>query len=436
MKSSKGTLDYWYDRIRKNSFKRTDGSTYTSPEYEIYMSVGGKQQRFKLGTGNKEVAAEKALEIYMYNRANGAQATLEKYKQKKTVAVDDPTVGQFLEEIGRLRLIKQTTFTDYSRKFRTVVSGVFRIPADKSRCYHRGEAVKAWRNRVDSIKISDLSASRIMQWRANYLDGLEQDPIAQRRGKATVTSLLRNSKALFSPKYVKHLTFKLPQNPFDGLVIGGSTTRQYKSEVDFMSLANKAKEELYAELSDLPAIDDKQMRKSTIALNKALSKREQFKIILLCLGCGMRRSEADTLLWTNVDFKSNKIRVEATEYGDVKGASSERVIDVDATVVELLAKFKEEASGSFVIESNRKPKPSVRYHYYRCDHHFKRLIAWLHTQGITQRNAIHELRKEFGSQLTEQFGIYVASKALGHSEVTTTARSYLEKKGHKSLAIF
>lgn len=400
------------------------------------MSIGGKQQRFKLGSGNKEVAAEKALEIYMFNRANGASATLEKYTPKKTDPVTDPTVGQFLAEIESLRLIRRTTFTDYSRKFRTVVSGVFKIPASKSRYDHYGKGNELWRKKIDSIKLSELTATKIMKWRANYMSRIAQDPLSLRRGQATMTSLLRNSKSLFSPKYTKHLSFKLTQNPFEEIVIGGSTTRQYQSEVDFMELAQKAKDDLYVELSELPPVEPERKRKSMIAHSRGLSKREQFKILLLCLGCGLRRSEADTLLWKNVDFKNATIKVEVSAFGNLKGASSERVIDVDEEVMKLLKKFKEEGDGQFVLESTLDPKPTAQYHFYRCDKHFKRLIAWLHKQGITQRNALHELRKEFGSQLTEHFGIYVASKALGHSEVTTTARSYLEKKGRKSIPIF
>jgi integrase len=436
MRSAKGTLDYWYSRLRRNTFTRKDGSKYTSSEYEVYMSIGGKQHRFKLESGNKEVAAEKALEIYMFNRANGPEATLEKYRRKSLTKSENPTVGQFLKEIEELRLIKRTTFTDYSRKFRTVVSGAFNIRSDKSRYDHYGEGNRLWRTKVDSIHLSQLNASKIMKWRARYLNGIERNPIAQRSAQATITSLLRNSKSLFSKKYTAHLSFKLPNNPFDEITIGGSTTRQYKSEVDFMVLAKKAKDELFVELSDLPPLEPRRMRLSKVARNREQSKREQFKILILCLGCGLRRSEADSLLWKNLDFKKNTIYVEVSVFGDLKGRSSEREIDVDNEVMKLLNKFKKEGNGQFLLESELIPKPEANYHYYRCEKHFKGLIKWLHKQGISQRNALHELRKEYGSQVTEQFGIYVASKALGHSEVTTTARSYLEKKGHKSISIF
>lgn len=436
MRSTKGTFDYWRKRVRKNTFTRKDGSKYTSPEYEVYMSLEGKQQRFKLESGNKDVAAEKALEIFMFSKANGAVATLEKYKQKAATNTESPTVGDFLGEIESLRLIKPKTFRTYSTKFRRVIGGAFKIPAPNSRFDSQGDGNHSWRCKIDSVKLSELNANRIMKWRAEYLKQLPQDPLSQQKAHITLTSLLRNSKALFSDKYLRSLSLKLPQNPFDGITIGGSTTRRYNSEADFLTLAQKAKDELYIEIEALPPIDPDNHYNSTLGRNQIASKREQFKILLLCLGCGLRRGEVDNLLWKNVDFRNNTINVAVTTFGGLKGSSSERSIDVDDEVMKLLKKFKKESISPFVIESNRPPKPESAYHFYRCKYHFKGLIDWLHAQGITQTNALHELRKEYGSQLTEQFGIYVASKALGHSEVTTTARSYLEKKGHKSVAIF
>lgn len=73
--------------------------------------------------------------------------------------------------------------------------------------------------------------------------------------------------------------------------------------------------------------------------------------------------------------------------------------------MKLLKKIKSECSGAFVIESNVSPRLEAKYDFYRCNRHFKKLLTWLRKQGITKTNAIHELRKEFGSQLMEHFGL-------------------------------
>ena len=49
-------------------------------------------------------------------------------------------------------------------------------------------------------------------------------------------------------------------------------------------------------------------------------------------------------------------------------------------------------------------------------------------QGVNSNKPIHELRKEFGSLVNLKHGIYAASRALRHSDITTSARHYIAKK--------
>jgi len=41
---------------------------------------------------------------------------------------------------------------------------------------------------------------------------------------------------------------------------------------------------------------------------------------------------------------------------------------------------------------------------------------------------VHTLRKEFGSLIAQEHGIYAASKLLRHADIQTTANHYLDKK--------
>jgi len=54
---------------------------------------------------------------------------------------------------------------------------------------------------------------------------------------------------------------------------------------------------------------------------------------------------------------------------------------------------------------------------------------------LTARNALHALRKEFGSQICAQAGIYAASVALRHSSITLTREYYVDKKQPAFLAV-
>jgi len=434
MKLSKNTLDYWRERLQKRKFSRPDGSTYENPHYFVWISINGKQVRFTLDSGNKEVAADKALEIWHHLKANGTTATLEKYKPAKTQPKSDPTVGEFLEEVKNLRLFNPRTCNTYSRKFRRIVVGAMKIPSPKSKCDYVNGGYQKWLARVESVKISHITPVKILQWRASYLKKASQDPVSQRKAHVTVTSTIRNAKALFKADCLKLLPFKNLHNPFAEIKAGSSTTRRYKSDVDFSTLITDATKELYSSL--IPPLDPSNLRASSLAQSEALSKREQYKILILGLGAGLRRGEIDTLLWSKIDFSCHQITVEESQYGGVKTESSERIVDIHESLSTLLAEFKKKSESKFVVESTVLPRPHALYCHYRCDRHFKGLIKWLRTKGVTRSDPIHTLRKEFGSKMCESFGIHAASEALGHKSIGITKASYLEKKGRKVVSVF
>jgi hypothetical protein len=56
------------------------------------------------------------------------------------------------------------------------------------------------------------------------------------------------------------------------------------------------------------------------------------------------------------------------------------------------------------------------------------LTEWLRIKGVTAIKPLHELRKEFGSQLCAKYGIYAASRTLRHSGIAITAEHYLDQK--------
>ena len=150
------------------------------------------------------------------------------------------------------------------------------------------------------------------------------------------------------------------------------------------------------------------------------------------------QDEIDKLQWKQIQWARNTIRVEITEHAGTKSAESEADVDVDPGLLEILKSYlpKPGKGSPFVIESNIQPRPeSVKNHHYRCNRLFKELIAWLRGKGVTTRNALHALRKEFGSQICAQAGIYAASVALRHSSINLTREYYLDKKQPTFLAI-
>jgi hypothetical protein len=85
-------------------------------------------------------------------------------------------------------------------------------------------------------------------------------------------------------------------------------------------------------------------------------------------------------------------------------------------------------SGKFVIKSEISPRPLGASYYYRCERNFNRLIEWLRSKGVNGLNPLHTLRKEFGSQVAAQHGIFQASLSLRHASIQLTRDYYLDKK--------
>ena len=427
MSYAKSHQKYWEDRLKRRSFKRVSGEQYECSEYSVRISVGGRPEWFNLDSANKTTASAKARDIWIFSRSHTRAEVLQEFKQKTEAPkaiIQNPTVGDLLRELGALNLIKPRTLATYGRKFRSIASEATGLTS-KRRHNNPGNGLKQWRERVNAIKLASITPEKVMAWRSKRLNKTN-DPSARQAAVVTTTSLLRNAKTLFSSKYTQHLPFQIPHNPFEGVPIGSATTRRYKSKVDFKELAKAARESLYVPIPTLPKDNTAKQR---LTRQDAIDQNQQFKILLLSLGCGLRRGEIDALLWKNLDFRENTLSIETTEFGSAKSASSERTIDVAPSVMKIFQKYKKDEPGEFVVFSQKQPRPDANYYHYRCYTHFRKLLKWLREQGITSRNAIHELRKEYGSQICQEFGIYAASTALGHGNIATTAASYLDKKG-------
>jgi integrase len=81
-----------------------------------------------------------------------------------------------------------------------------------------------------------------------------------------------------------------------------------------------------------------------------------------------------------------------------------------------------------VIEADGEPLAGTSYTHYRAHRHFDALTAWLRAKGVSAIKPLHELRKEFGSQVCAKYGIYTASRMLRHADIAITAQHYLDQK--------
>ena len=164
------------------------------------------------------------------------------------------------------------------------------------------------------------------------------------------SEFLRQARSLFSPKLLRHLNVQLPSPlPLSGVEYEPRQSLKYHSDFDVMALIGTAASELSGSCPEL------------------------FKIFLLGVMVGLRRKEIDLLEWPSFRWDRGVIRIEPTRYFHPKSEDAIGEVPVEQEIIELFRGYRARATGDFVIESNRAPKPGVTYEHYRCQDDFEKL---------------------------------------------------------------
>jgi integrase len=142
---------------------------------------------------------------------------------------------------------------------------------------------------------------------------------------------------------------------------------------------------------------------------------------------GLRRREIDTLEWSAFRWNDALIRIQPTRYFH-PSEDSIGDVEVDRELMEIFRRYRAASTSQFVIESDVPVNEAAKWEHYRCTSIFENLIAWLRSKGVKTNMPLHTLRKEFGSQIAAEHGIYAASRLLRHADIGTTAQHYLDKK--------
>jgi integrase len=391
---------YWYDAIFKQEYRR-DGQKLKVEDWAARMQWRGRRETFNLKTSNKAAAAAKAKDIYTMLVGAGWDAALEKFKpemQRKAVS----TVGDFLNELREHWSGKPKTFEDYCQKFRTILSQIFDIKGGREKFDYVNGGRDAWLAKIDRIKLADVTPDKVNRWRIAFVRKVGGNPVKQRRARISCNSMMRQAKSLFASKLLRHVAMHKPDKlPFDGVGFYERESMRYHSTLDFEALIQDAVREL---------------------------PQEQLKIFLLATMAGLRRNEIDKLQWQAFRWTAGVIRIEPTEHFTLKTADSGGDMPIDKELAALFRGWHAKATDSFVIEADGEPRTGITYTAYRAQRHFDLLTTWLRGKGVTAIKPLHELRKEFGSQLCAKAGIYVASRMLRHADIAITAQHYLDQK--------
>lgn len=407
-------VDYWKSRLVKRTFKR-DGKTFEVPDWQVRLWSGENQAWFNLGTTNQAAAAQKAKAIYTYLEANGWEATLAEFKAGTHGAPTSKlTVGEYLRAIQKDGTLRLRTFLNYQNCFRTIVAGAFGVKDDAdARFDYRSGGNQKWTERIDHIRLERVTQQRVTKWKQNFLSKAGKSPVAIASAKRTANSYVRCARSLFSPDLTQKLKgVTLPaRSPFDGVKLFEFGSMKYVSRVNVQALIAAAKAEL----------------------KKA--EPEVYKAFLLGLFAGMRKGEIDLVEWRMADLDNHVIRLEETEWLQLKTKDSAGEITVDEELSAELREMKPSSKSQFILTSDRPPRNDSARAYYRCERIFDRLNEWLRSKGVRANKPLHELRKEVGAIVATKDGIYAASRFLRHSDITTTARHYAQHKARISTGL-
>ena len=398
---SKGDARYWSAAGRL--FK-----DHGVADYSCRFTVRGQRAQVCLDTANQKEAAKRAAELYKLVSREGWEAGFALYRPKKQVeSISAVTVGELIEAATRISSARKGSLDGYARALRLIVSEIKGIKSDGKFDAYKGGAAK-WRAMVDAIPLDSISPADVIQWRNKRLKDTAGDALAKRRAVVSTNSMIRNAKSFYGKKILPFIeeTIALPRPfLFDGVPLEKEPSLRYISKIDPYALLALAKEEL------------------------ADTDPEVFKVMVLALVFGLRRAEIDNLLWRAFDFPGSSLRVESSEYHELKSEDSAGMLDLDADTLALFRGYRaKKPTAVFVIESPLVPNSKAKGQRYRCNPVFKRVVAWLRKHGVDGNKPIHTLRKEIGSIIASEHGIFEASRYLRHADIHITSAFYADKK--------
>lgn len=403
----KTDVRYWQGVLFHSSYTR-GGHAHQVADWAVKIQHQGRRETFSLGTANKAAAASKAKEIYLNLQGAGWEKTLALHKPGKNEMPKGckvATVGEFIAAAQATGCVRDTTFRGYAAALRKITADVHKIDGGRAKYDYVGDGHQKWLGQINSIPLSALTPESVQQWKLDFIRAAGQSPLKQKEARNSANAFLRNARSLFSTKLLKFVRVTLPEPlPFAGVQFEPRGSTRYRSEIDASKLVEAARDEL------------------------ATVHPEQYKIFLLGIMVGLRRSEIDLLEWSSLDCEQHRIRVAETDHFRPKNIESAGDVEIDPELVEILMAYQKTALGKFIVHSQNPPRSEATYQYYRCQNEFDKLVKWLRSKGVRARKPLHEMRKEFGSLLCARGGIYEASRALRHADIRTTSAHYLDKK--------
>jgi integrase len=363
--------------------------------WHIKLQSGGVRHTFSTHKTTRSEAAIVAKEIHKF-LTEQKDPKDETKAMAKTIAEYDPepkagavvTIGDLIKKAEKVWLGVPRTFQDYGTSLRRVI----------------GEVRGVDRDEADNVKIADITRDEIELWRSTYIKAAGSSHAKKAAAQTTSNSILRGCKALFGQKLLEKLQLEDLHNPFQKVRLPNNRDHRFQSGgVVASELLAKA----VAELAD--------------------TDLEVFKAIVLALTLGLRRNEIDKIEYSAFNLDQRTVSIDDSEHLHVKSDRSRGVVELEPELIPLIRGWQAGATSSFVLESAIKPRPESRYHHYRAERTFERAVKWLRKSGVKSNEPLHFCRKLYGSLINDRHGIYAASRALRHADISVTTRHYTSR---------
>ncbi len=413
-KFSKSQQGYWKTRLIKGTYSYK-GKTRETADWCMRVEHSGVRKTINLKTPNKATAAEKAAKFWRDLASQGwkhAESQLNPGAEEKKP--EKVTVGELIKVSERLSGARAESLESYARAFRTLASDIGGIKDSKK--YDPKHGAKQWRQKVDAIPLERLTPAAVIAWKNQRMKSVSKK--SEKNSMAvTVNSILRCSKAIVNKKIKSFIEgeMSLPSPLwFEGVPMETEPSLRYRSKIDHNKLIGEARTELLEQQPEL------------------------FKAFILTSVFALRRSEADTLLWSQMDLKKGILSIHDTEFKRLKSKDSAGVISIDQELIPVLASLQCSSKGKFVLETPPMKRKSVggkNDPVYRCNRTLNALRDWLKGKGVEGKRPLHTMRKEVGSVIASDQGIFNASRYLRHSNIEITARIYADTKVPVSIRV-
>jgi len=406
--SSKFSALFWQERVFRPTYTR-DGKRLKVAQWYARIKHGGRRESVGLGTNGREEAGRKAVRLYQLIRSKGWDAAMAEFRPDAEPRCMT-TIGDYLVAVRPILSVRDRSWANYTYALRKI--GLEAAGA-RDKKPEKFSPTLIWRNRADKLPLEKLTPLAVEQWQRDFVKQAGKNHVLLQRARRSANSYVRNARALFSRKVLKRLrelSVALPSPlPFDGVTLEPQGSTRYVSQIDAGELFKLARAKL------------------------AKKHPESWKVILLAMGAGLRRSEIDGLCWTQIDFDKGEIRILNHEHFEAKTADSQDSVFVDAGLLAQLKASRDEAS-LFVVQP-KTPAVERGGQYYRCQETFEHVTSWLRKHGVKDDKPLHALRKEFGSIITATADIHTASRQLRHSNISTTANYYADNRRRATVEV-